>query len=131
VTFKNHRWICEHARLHLRLFQSAFSRGGGGRASAHGAKLAGRHASGSLPVGAHSGRFDALALHWNVLGEEARVHGKRSDRSNWRSSGPMHCAGTKEQAIADVQYGIEHWIPLLSGVRPFRKWPCSATAPLK
>jgi len=54
--------------------------------------------------------FDALALHWNVLGEEARVARQDgSTRSNWRLVGPMHCAETKEQAIADVQYGIEHW----------------------
>ena len=32
------------------------------------------------------------------------MHGKTVDRSNWRLVGPMHCAETKEQAIADVQY---------------------------
>src|SRR4030088_366683 len=84
------------------------------------AKLAGRHGIGLLSVGATTAAgFDALALHWNVLGEEARGPGKTVDRSNWRLVGPMHCAETKEQAIADVQYGIEHWFRYFQAVAAF------------
>ena len=50
---------------------------------------------------------------------EAEVHGKTVDRSNWRLVGPMHCAETKEQAIADVQYGIEHWFRYFQAVAAF------------
>src|SRR5216684_2022683 len=56
---------------------------------------------------------------WDLLGEEARVHGKTVDRSNWRLVGPMHCAETKEQAVADVQYGIEHWFRYFQAVAAF------------
>ena len=44
---------------------------------------------------------------------------KTVDRSNWRLVGPMHCAETKEQAIADVQYGIEHWFRYFQAVAAF------------
>src|SRR6266478_6292683 len=95
VTFKNHRWDLRDARLHLRPY------------------------SNPLFDATTAAGFDALALHWNVLGEEARVHGKTVDRSNWRLVGPMHCAETKEQAIADVQYGIEHWFRYFQAVAAF------------
>src|SRR6267154_2081335 len=121
VTFKNHRWDQRDARLHLRPYSNPlFDVAVAAVASPTGAKLAGRHGIGLLSVGATTAAgFDALALHWNVLGEEARVHGKTVDRSNWRLVGPMHCAETKEQAIADVQYGIEHWFRYFQAVAAF------------
>src|SRR5207253_4423174 len=95
-------------------------RGGGGCDVAHGGQ-ARRTARHRAPLGRRDDRagFDALALHWDVLGEEARVHGKTVDRSKWRLVGPMHCAETKEQAIADVQYGIEHWFRYFQAVAAF------------
>jgi limonene 1,2-monooxygenase len=32
------------------------------------------------------------------------------DRSKWRLVGPMHLADTKEQAIADVEFGLAQWV---------------------
>ena len=121
VTFKNHRWDLRDARLHLRPFSNPlFDVAVAAVASPTGAKLAGRHGIGLLSVGATTAAgFDALALHWDVLGEEARVHGKTVDRSSWRLVGPMHCAETREQAIADVQYGIEHWFRYFQAVAAF------------
>src|SRR3954447_11248840 len=76
VTFKNHRWDLRDARLHLRPYSNPlFDVAVAAVASPTGAKLAGRHGIGLLSVGATTAAgFDALALHWNVLGEEARVH---------------------------------------------------------
>lgn len=121
VTFKNHRWDLRDARLHLRPFSNPlFDVAVAAVASPTGAKLAGRQGIGLLSVGATTAAgFDALALHWDVLSEEARVHGKTVDRSNWRLVGPMHCAETKEQAIAEVQYGIEHWFRYFQAVAAF------------
>src|SRR5260370_31010610 len=106
VTFKNDRWDWRDAGLHLRPYSKPlFDVAVAAVASPTGAKLAGRHGIGLLSVGATTAAgFDALALHWDVLGEEARVHGKTVDRSNWRLVGPMHCAATHEQALADAQY---------------------------
>jgi limonene 1,2-monooxygenase len=121
VTFKNHRWDLRDARLHLRPYSDPlFDVAVAAVASPTGPKLAGRHGFGLVSIGATTQiGFDALGLHWDVLNEEARVHGKTVDRSNWRLVGPMHCAETEEQAIADVQYGIEHWFRYIQTVAAF------------
>ena len=119
VTFKNDRWDLRDARLHLRPY-SNFDVAVAAVASPTGAKLAGRHGVGMLSIGATlAAGFDALALHWSVLQEEARVHGKTVDRSKWRLVGPMHLAETREQAYRDVEYGIEHWFKYFQGVAAF------------
>ena len=119
VTFKNDRWDLREARLHLRPY-SNFDVAVAAVASPTGAKLAGRHGIGMLSIGATlAAGFDALALHWSVLQEEARVHGKTVDRSKWRLVGPMHLAETREQAYRDVEYGIEHWFKYFQGVAAF------------
>lgn len=56
---------------------------------------------------------DVLALHHDVWDEVARENGHTADRRDWRLVGLMHCAETREQAIEDVKYGIEHWFDYL------------------
>jgi limonene 1,2-monooxygenase len=121
VTFRNDRWDLREARLHLRPYSNPlFDVAVAAVASPTGAKLAGRHGTGLLSIGATmAAGFDALALHWSVLEEEAKAHGKTVDRSKWRLVGPMHCAETKEQALRDVEYGIEHWFRYLQNVAAF------------
>ncbi|MDQ2803477.1 MAG: LLM class flavin-dependent oxidoreductase [Pseudomonadota bacterium] len=121
VTFRNDRWDLQNARLHLRPYSNPlFDVAAAAVASPTGAKLAGRHGIGLLSIGATmAAGFDALALHWSVLEEEARAHGKTVDRSKWRLVGPMHCADTKEQAMRDVEYGIEQWFRYLQEVAAF------------
>ena len=121
VTFKNDRWDLREARLHLRPYSNPlFDVAVAAVASPTGAKLAGRHGVGMLSIGATlAAGFDALALHWNVLQEEARVAGKTVDRGKWRLVGPMHIAETTEQAYRDVEYGIEHWFRYFQGVAAF------------
>ncbi len=121
VTYRNDRWDLREARLHLRPYSDPlFDVAVAAVASPTGAKLAGRHGTGLLSIGATmAAGFDALALHWGVLEEEAKAHGKTVDRSKWRLVGPMHCAETKEQALRDVEYGIEHWFRYLQTVAAF------------
>jgi limonene 1,2-monooxygenase len=121
VTFRNDRWDLRDARLHLRPYSNPlFDVAVAAVASPTGAKLAGRHGTGLLSIGATmAAGFDALALHWGVLEEEAKAYGKTVDRSKWRLVGPMHCAETKEQALRDVEYGIEHWFRYLQTVAAF------------
>jgi limonene 1,2-monooxygenase len=119
VTFQNHRWDLREARLHLRPY-SDFDVAVAAVASPTGAKLAGRHGVGMLSIGATlAAGFDALALHWNVLQEEAKAAGKTVDRAKWRLVGPMHIAETREQAYREVEYGIEHWFKYFQGVAAF------------
>jgi limonene 1,2-monooxygenase len=78
--------------------------------SPSGPALAGRHGLGLLSVGATSGAgFEALAGHWDVVREQAQLHGLSAERSRWRLAGPMHLAETAEQARRDVEYGLRDW----------------------
>ncbi|MCG8359346.1 MAG: LLM class flavin-dependent oxidoreductase, partial [Kiloniellales bacterium] len=89
-------------------------------ASPAGPRLAGRHGIGLLSIGATTAAgFDALALHWGVMEEEARAHGKTVDRDKWRLVGLLHIAETREQAYRDVEYGIEHWFHYFQAVAAF------------
>ena len=72
-----------------------------------GAKAAGKYGTGLLSIAATTRQgFDAIGSHWQTWNEIAAQHGNTAERSKWRLVGPMHLAETKEQARADVEYGI-------------------------
>ena len=76
-----------------------------------GARAAGRHGVGLLSLGATSqGGFNALASNWAIAEDIAKENGRTMDRAAWRLVGPMHVAETKDQAIADVRFGLEKWL---------------------
>jgi limonene 1,2-monooxygenase len=76
-----------------------------------GARAAGRHGVGLLSLGATStGGFNALATNWAIAEDIARDNGRTMDRAAWRLVGPMHIAETKDQAVADVRFGLEKWL---------------------
>jgi limonene 1,2-monooxygenase len=77
-------------------------------ASPSGPRLAGKHGVGLLSVGATiQESFDLLHLLWDVMEERAAEFGTSADRSKWRLVGPMHLAESTEQAIRDVQHGLD------------------------
>ena len=121
VTFKNDRWDLQEARLHLRPYSNPlFDISAAAVASPAGPRLAGRHGVGLLSIGATSAAgFDALALHWDVMEEEAKVHNKTIDREKWRLVGLVHIADTLEQAYKDVEYGMEQWFHYFQAVAAF------------
>ena len=76
-----------------------------------GARAAGKHGLGLLSIGATSdGGFNALGSNWAIAEDLARENGRTMDRAAWRLVGPMHIAETKDQAIADVRFGLEKWL---------------------
>jgi limonene 1,2-monooxygenase len=76
-----------------------------------GARAAGRHGIGMLSIGATTaGGFNALASNWAIAEQMAREHGTTVDRSRWRLVGPMHIAETREQARANVQFGLAEFL---------------------
>jgi limonene 1,2-monooxygenase len=76
-----------------------------------GATAAGRHGVGLLSIGATStGGFNALASNWAIAEQSARDNGRTIGRSGWRLVGPMHIAETREQARADVAFGLRKWL---------------------
>lgn len=119
VNFQNERWTLKDARLHLRPY-SSFDIATAAVASPTGPKLAGKHGTGLISIGATTAAgFDALALHWDVLEAEAKHHGHVADRSKWRLVGLCHIADTMEQAKRDVEYGIEHWFHYFQEIAAF------------
>ena len=100
------------ARLQLLPYQRPFPEiGVAAQVSPSGPRLAGRFGCSLLSLGATTeGGFDVLGSHWQVMEERAEEFGTTVDRNNWRLVGPMHIADTKEQAIADVAFGLEEWV---------------------
>jgi len=83
--------------------------------SPSGPRLVGKHGLGMISIGATMSKagFDALALHWDVVEERAAEFEQETNRESWRLVGPMHLADTKEQALKDVEYGIDAWFDYL------------------
>ena len=76
-----------------------------------GARAAGKQGLGLLSIGAtQTGGFNALATNWAIAEEQAADVGTSVDRNAWRLVGPMHVAETREQARADVRFGLEKWL---------------------
>jgi limonene 1,2-monooxygenase len=100
------------ARLQLLPYQRPFPEVAvAAQISPAGPRLAGRVGASLLSLGATTeGGFDVLGAHWQVMEERAQEFGTTVDRNRWRLVGPMHLADTKEQAIADVAFGLEEWV---------------------
>src|SRR5450759_416770 len=101
------------ARLQMRPYQRPFPDVAvAAQVSPAGPRAAGKFGCSLLSIGATSaaGGFDILGAHWEVMDERAAEFGTTVDRSKWRLVGPMHIADTKEQAIADVAFGLEQWV---------------------
>ncbi|MFZ0658220.1 MAG: LLM class flavin-dependent oxidoreductase [Candidatus Binataceae bacterium] len=76
-----------------------------------GSRAAGKHGVGLLSLGATSaGGFNALSSNWAIAEEMARDNGTVMDRGRWRLVGPVHVAETREQARANVRFGLDKWL---------------------
>ena len=75
--------------------------------SPSGPRAAGINGIGMLSMAATSGEgFDMLPAHWEVCESMAAQHDQSVDRRNWRLVAPMHLAESREQAQADMEYGL-------------------------
>lgn len=82
--------------------------------SPSGPRMAGRHGLGLLTIGATlAAGADVLGMHSGAWEEIAGEHGHQVDRSTWRLVGLVHCAETREQAMRDVEYGIDQFFEYL------------------
>jgi limonene 1,2-monooxygenase len=115
ISKKTARYELVEARCQLRPFTDpCFEIGIAAIASPSGPRVAGQHGLSLLSIGATmTGDVDLLAMHWDVAEERAAEFGTRVDRAGWRLVGPMHIAETREQALAEVEYGIEAWFDYL------------------
>ncbi len=112
VTMETDWFKLVKARLQLRPYQRPMPEVAvAAQISPAGPRLAGRFGLSLLSLGATTeGGFDVLGSHWQVISERAEEFSTTVDRNDWRLVGPMHIADTKEQAIADVAFGLEEWV---------------------
>jgi limonene 1,2-monooxygenase len=85
-----------------------------------GALAAGKHGIGMLSIGGTSD--DALKAHasnWGVYEEAARAGGKTPDRGKWRIVTFAHVAETREQARADMAFGLDDFCRYFAEVATF------------
>ena len=95
-----------------------------------GALAAGRHGIGMLSIGGTSD--DALAHHkknWGLYEDTARGNGHTPNRKDWRLVTLMHIAETREQARANVQFGINQFRDYFDDVATFPIVPAGVTDP--
>jgi limonene 1,2-monooxygenase len=84
-----------------------------------GGRVAGKYGLGMLCVAAtNAAGFDVLGVNWKVAQDVAAEHGRTMDANALRLVGPMHIAETREQARANVQFGIHKWIDYFARVNP-------------
>lgn len=76
-----------------------------------GPRIAGRHGLGLLSTGVISPKegMPAPPLHWDVYAQEAIAHGHVPDPARWRLVVNVHVAETREQAVADLRHGFDHF----------------------
>ncbi|WP_339830118.1 LLM class flavin-dependent oxidoreductase [uncultured Parvibaculum sp.] len=112
VTAKTSWFELNNARLQM----TPYSRPGveiavASQVSPTGATAAGKHGLGLLSIGATSaGGFNALATNWAICEDTAKDNSQTVDRNAWRLVGPVHIAETREQARANVRFGLEKWL---------------------
>jgi limonene 1,2-monooxygenase len=76
-----------------------------------GPRAAGRFGCSLLSIGATTqGGFDLLGAHWDVMEERSEQFGSPVNRRDWRLVAPVHVAETKEQAYAEVEFGLAEWV---------------------
>ena len=112
VSMETDWFTLRDARLQLRPYQRPhFEVAVAAQVSPAGPRAAGRFGCSMLSIGATSaGGFDVLGYHWGVVEERAAQFGSTADRGGWRLVGPMHIAETREQAVADVAFGLADWV---------------------
>jgi limonene 1,2-monooxygenase len=129
VTKKTDWFDLREARLQLRSYTlPMMEMAVAANRSPVGALAAGRHGIGMLSIGGTSD--DALKAHannWRLYEESARAAGNTPDRRNWRIVTFAHVAETREQAHADVKFGLENFKRYFSEVATFPIIPPDVT----
>jgi limonene 1,2-monooxygenase len=129
VTKKTDWFDLREARLQLKSYsQPMMEMAVANARSPTGAIQAGKHGIGMLSLGGTSD--DALKAHasnWGVYTETAQKHGKVADRRKWRVVTLAHIAETREQARADVKFGLDDYRRYFSEVATFPIIPPDVT----
>lgn len=120
VTYKSDWLTLNNAYLHVRPFTKPHPEIVVASAKTPtSARLAGRLGIGMLCVAASSTEgFDSLGSNWQIANDIAAEHGNTMDRNNLRLVAPIHLAETREEALANVKYGLEQYLDYSWSITP-------------
>ncbi len=97
-----------------------------------GAIAAGRHGIGMLSIGGTSDEaLEHHAYNWNLLQSTAAENGFEVNRDIWRVVSLAHVAETREQARANVEFGLDAWIRYFREIATFPIVPDDIEKPLE
>ena len=121
VTIETEWFTMREAVLHLRPYtEPHFEVAVAAVASPTGWALAGKHGISLLGVAATTeAGFEALANSWAVTEAQAEEHGQVVSRDDMRIVGIVHIAETREQAIEDVRFGLDHYVDYFQNTAAF------------
>jgi limonene 1,2-monooxygenase len=129
VTKKTDWFDLREARLQLKSYsQPMMEMAVASARSPTGALQAGKHGIGMISLGGTSD--DALKAHasnWGVYEDAARANRKTPDRRKWRIVSFAHVAETREQARADMKFGLEDFKRYFAEVATFPIIPPDVT----
>jgi limonene 1,2-monooxygenase len=98
--------------------------------SPSGSVLAGKHGVGMLSIGGTSpAAMERHTANWNLYEETARANGHVPDRRDWRVVGFFHIAETREQAVKNVQFGVQAFANYFRDVTTFPIIPADVSNP--
>jgi limonene 1,2-monooxygenase len=122
VTQSTDWYTLKEARLHLLPYSSPYPEVAvASMVTPSGGRAAGKYGLGMLCVAAtQEGAFDVLATNWQVAQEIGAEHGRTLDPAVLRLVGPMHLAETREQAFANVRFGLQKYLDYYQAVNPAR-----------
>ena len=122
VTETTEWYTLKEARLHLLPFTRPYPEVCvASMVSPSGGRAAGKYGLGMLCVAAtQEGAFDVLGANWKIAQEIAAEQGRVMDPAVLRLVGPMHIAETREQARANVRYGLEKYLTYYQAINPAR-----------
>ena len=120
VTAKSEWFTLDEARVHLLPYTRPYPEVAVASAvTPSGGRLAGRLGLGMLCVAAtDASGFNALDANWRIACEIAAEHDRVMDPRRLRVVGPLHIAETRQEARANVRYGLQQYIDYLNNNLP-------------
>jgi limonene 1,2-monooxygenase len=121
VTEKTEWYTLNKAQLHLLPYSKPFPEVAVASAiTPSGGRLAGKYNLGMLCFAATQAEgFNALAFNWQVANEISQeLRGAPMNPEGLRLVGPVHIAETREQARANVEFGIHKWRDYFNRINP-------------
>jgi len=111
VSRESEWFTLRNARLHMRPYSDPHPEVAvAAMISPSGPRAAGKFGCSLLSIGAsQAAGIEMLGHHWSVMEERSAEFGNVADRQAWRLVSQMHLADTREQAYADVEFGLEEY----------------------